>query len=159
MRPHEAIHDPAGVRVPEYHPDRPEVRQDWAQYYDTITEADAHAGERLRELEAAGLSDETIVFYWSDHGSGMPRNKRTAANTGLHVALIVYIPEQFKHLRPPEYEAGGQSDRLVAFVDFAPTLLSLAGIEAPDWMQGGAFLGSYRTLPQDVQFRLPRPHG
>lgn len=152
VRPHEAIHDPAGVRVPAYHPDRPEVRQDWAQYYDTITEADAHAGKRLQELDAAGLSEETIVFYWSDHGSGMPRNKRTAANTGLQVALIVYIPEKYKHLRPPEYQAGGRSDRLVAFVDFAPTILSLAGIEPPDWMQGGAFLGAHRTLPRTLNF-------
>ncbi len=144
VRPHEAIHDPAGVRVPDYHPDTPEVRQDWAQYYDTITEADSRAGERLRELEDAGLSEDTIIFYWSDHGSGMPRNKRFAANTGLHVALIVYIPERFKHLRPPDYRTGGASDRLVAFVDFAPTLLSLAGIEAPDWMQGDAFLGAFQ---------------
>jgi arylsulfatase A-like enzyme len=83
VRPHEAIHDPAGVRVPAYHPDTPEVRQDWAQYYDTITEADSRAGERLRELEDAGLSEDTIIFYWSDHGSGMPRNKRFAANTVL----------------------------------------------------------------------------
>lgn len=152
IRPHEAVHDPAGVRVPDYHPDRPEVRQDWAQYYDTINEADAHAGERLRELEAAGLNDDTIVFYWSDHGSGMPRNKRTAANTGLHVALVVHIPEKYQHLRPPEYEAGGRSDRLVAFVDFAPTLLSLAGIVPPDWMQGGAFLGGHQAAARTYNF-------
>ena len=141
VRPHRQIHDPAKVRIPAYHPDTPEVRQDWAQYYDTVTEADSDAGARLKELEEAGLAESTIVFYFADHGSGMPRNKRWPCNSGLHVPLIVYIPEMFRALRPPEYQAGGQSDRLVSFVDFAPTLLSLVGIEPPKWMQGHAFLG------------------
>jgi uncharacterized sulfatase len=140
-------HDPQEVRVPAYHPDTPTSRRDWAIYYDSVTRADAKAGERLRELEAAGLADSTIVFYWGDHGSGMPRSKRWPCNSGLHVPLIVHIPEAFAHLRPPEYEAGGVSERLVAFIDFAPTMLSLAGIEPPAWMQGHAFLGEYISDP------------
>jgi len=147
-RPHKQVHDPAKVRVPAYHPDTPEVRQDWAQYYDGVTEADADAGRRLAELEDAGLADETIVFYYADHGSGMPRNKRWPYNCGLQAPLVVYIPEKFKQLRPPEYRADGESERLVSFVDFAPTLLSLAGIEPPEWMQGHAFLGKYIAAPQ-----------
>jgi arylsulfatase A-like enzyme len=147
-RPHKAVHDPAKVRVPAYHPDTPEVRQDWAQYYDVVSEADADAGERLRELEEAGLAGETIVFYFADHGSGMPRNKRWPYNIGLQVPLVVYIPDKFKKLRPDDYVPGGKSDRLVSFVDFAPTVLSLAGIEPPTWMQGHAFLGTYATEPQ-----------
>jgi arylsulfatase A-like enzyme len=127
VRPHTQIHDPAKVRVPAYHPHTPEVRQDWAQYYDVVSEADADAGQRLRELEEAGLAESTIVFYFGDHGSGMPRCKRWPYNSGLHVPLVVYIPEQFKDLRPPEYTPGGKSDRLASFVDFAPTLLSLLG--------------------------------
>jgi uncharacterized sulfatase len=142
-RPHTQVHDPAKVRVPAYHPDTPEVRQDWAQYYDQVTEADADAGARLKELADAGLADDTIVFYYADHGSGMPRNKRWPYNSGLQVPLVVYIPEKFKELRPPEYKAGGASDRLVSFVDFAPTLLSLAGVQPPEWMQGYAFLGKF----------------
>lgn len=143
VRPHTAVHDPAKVRVPAYHPDTPEVRQDWAQYYDTVTEADTDAGARLAELAAAGLAEDTIVFYYADHGSGMPRSKRWPYNSGLQVPLVIYIPEKFKELRPPEYEAGGTSDRLVSFVDFAPTLLSLAGIQPPDWMQGFPFMGKF----------------
>lgn len=142
-RPHTAVHDPAKVRLPAYHPDTPEVRQDWAQYYDQVTAADADAGARLKELEEAGLADDTIVFYYADHGSGMPRNKRWPYNSGLQVPLIVYIPEKFKDLRPADYRAGGTSDRLVSFVDFAPTLLSLAGVKPPEWMQGSAFLGRF----------------
>jgi uncharacterized sulfatase len=147
-RPHVAVHDPAKVRVPAYHPDTPEVRQDWAQYYDGVSEADADAGERLRELEEAGLVEDTIVFYYADHGSGMPRNKRWPYNSGLQVPLVVFIPDKFKELRPPEYKAGGISDRLVSFVDFAPTLLSLAGVEPPETMQGYAFLGKFQKPPQ-----------
>src|SRR5262249_40513221 len=61
-RPHTPVHDPARVRVPAYHPDTPEVRQDWAQYYDQVSEADADAGERLKELDERGLVDAPIVF-------------------------------------------------------------------------------------------------
>lgn len=148
VRPHKAVHDPARVRIPAYHPDTPEVRQDWAQYYDVVTEADADAGARLKELEEAGLAEETIVFYFADHGSGMPRNKRSPCNSGLHVPLVIHIPEKFKDLRPADYVPGGTTDRLVSFVDFAPTLLSLVGIEPPSWMQGHAFLGKYSAPPQ-----------
>jgi len=147
-RPHQAVHDPARVRVPAYHPDTPEVRQDWAQYYDKITEMDARVGANLKELEEAGLADDTIIFYYGDHGSGMPRNKRWPYNSGLHVPLIVYIPEKFQELRSQDYMPGGRTDRLVSFVDLAPTLLSLAGIEPPAWMQGHAFLGRYEAAPQ-----------
>src|SRR5439155_3650351 len=147
LRPHKQIHDPAKVRLPAYHPDTPEVRQDWAQYYDIVTEADGDAGKRLAELEQAGLAEDTIVFYWADHGSGMPRSKRWPYNSGLRVPLVVYIPEKFKDLRPPEYKPGAQSDRLVSFVDFAPTLLSLARLQPPEWLQGRAFLGKFQKEP------------
>ena len=140
--------DPAAVRVPAYHPDTPEVRRDWARYYDAITEADSVAGKHLAELEQAGLAEDTIVFYWADHGSGMPRSKRWPCDSGLHVPLVVYFPAKWKHLAPKEYAPGSKSDRLVSFVDFAPTVLSLAGIKPPDWMQGFAFAGSFQTDPQ-----------
>jgi len=147
-RPHVQIHDPAKVRVPAYHPDTPEVRQDWAQYYDVVTEADADAGKHLKELDEAGLAEDTIVFYYADHGSGMPRSKRWPCDSGLHVPMVVYFPDKWKHLAPKEYKAGGKSGRLVSFVDLAPTLLSIAGVQPPDWMQGFAFAGKYQTEPQ-----------
>ena len=146
--PHTAIHDPAKVRVPAYHPDTPEVRQDWAQYYDKVTEADASAGERLKELAEAGLAEDTIVFYYADHGSGMSRNKRWPSNSGLQVPMVVYFPPKWQHLAPKEYAAGVKSDRLVSFVDLAPTLLSIIGVQPPEWMQGHAFAGKYQSEPQ-----------
>jgi hypothetical protein len=148
-RPHTPRHDPARVRVPAYHPDIPEVRRDWAQYYDKVSEADADAGRVLAELEADGLAEDTIVFYFGDHGSGMPRSKRWCHNSGLHVPLVIFIPEKFKHLRPKDYRAGGRSDQLISFVDFAPTVLSLAGVRPPDWMQGRAFLGGFAGKPHE----------
>ena len=151
-RPHKAIADPAKMRVPAYHPDTPEVRQDWAQYYDKVSEADADAGARLRELEQAGLAGDTIVFYYGDHGSGMPRSKRWPSNSGLHVPLVVYFPEKWRHLAPKEYQPGGKSDRLVSFVDLAPTMLSLAGVKPPGWMQGHAFAGPHQTAVQPFLF-------
>jgi arylsulfatase A-like enzyme len=135
--------DPAKVRVPAYHPDTPEVRADWAHYYDNLSKVDADAGEILRELEEAGLLEDTIVFYYADHGPGMPRSKRTPLNSGLQVPMIVWFPERWRHLAPPEYKAAGVSDRLVSFVDLAPTLLSLAGSSPSEWMQGHAFAGKH----------------
>ncbi|MCC5022831.1 MAG: hypothetical protein J6386_08575 [Candidatus Synoicihabitans palmerolidicus] len=77
----------------------------------------------------------------------MPSHKRNPNNPGLQVAFVVYIPEKFAHLRPDDYVAGGSSDRLVSFIDFAPTLLRLVGITPPAWMQGHAFLGEHITPP------------
>ncbi len=151
-RPHTLKHDMAKAPVPAYHPDTPEVRHDWAQYYDKVTEMDAQAGKRLDELKEAGLMDDTIIFFYGDHGSGMPRSKRWPYNSGLHVAMIVYVPEKFKHLAPKEYESGGVSERLVGFVDLAPTLLSIVGTRPPEWMQGYAAMGKYETEPQPYIF-------
>jgi uncharacterized sulfatase len=148
VRPHKAVHDPAKVHLPPYHPDAPEVRRDWAQYYDKVTEMDAEAGKLLAELTAAGLADDTIVFYYADHGCGMPRNKRSACNSGLHVPFLLYFPAKWRHLAPRDYVAGGSSDRLVSFVDVAPSLLSLVGIKPPAGMQGEPFLGPFATAPR-----------
>src|SRR5688572_30234887 len=151
-RPHKQIADPSKMRIPAYHPDTPEVRQDWAQYYDKVSEADADAGARLQEVEAAGLADDTIVFYYGDHGSGMPRSKRWPSNSGLHVPLVVHFPTKWRHLAPKEYQPGGKSDRLVSFVDLAPTVLSIAGVRPPTWMQGHAFAGPFQAELQPYVF-------
>ncbi|MEO8270426.1 MAG: sulfatase-like hydrolase/transferase, partial [Aureliella sp.] len=144
-RPHKAIHDPAQVTIPPYHPDTPEVRQDWAQYYDRITEMDREVGQILQQLQDDGLADSTIVFYYGDHGGGMPRGKRWLYQSGLRVPLIVHIPERFQFLLKEKVAAGSTSERLVSFVDFMPTLLSLVGERPAPVLQGKAFLGRYAT--------------
>jgi uncharacterized sulfatase len=142
-RPHKLVHDPAEVRIPAYHPDTPEVRHDWAQYYDNITDMDKQAGRVLDDLKKDGLDQDTIVFFYSDHGSGMPRSKRWPYNSGLGVPLMVHFPEKFRNLAPPEYQEGGITGRLISFVDLAPAVLSLAGIPKQPYHQGQAFLGRF----------------
>ncbi|HZO54443.1 MAG TPA: sulfatase-like hydrolase/transferase [Bryobacteraceae bacterium] len=151
-RPHEWKHDPAKVRVPAYHPDTPEVRQDWAQYYDNITTMDGLAGKVLAELKADGLDQDTIVFFYGDHGSGMPRSKRWPFNSGLNVSIVVHVPDKFKHLAPPEYKPGGTTDRMIGFVDLAPTLVSLAGMKPIAYHQGQAFMGPNATRPRPFNY-------
>lgn len=146
------FHDPEQAPIPAYHPDTPEVRKDWAQYYDRMTMMDQRAGRNLKDLADAGLADDTIVFYYGDHGSGMPRSKRWPYNSGLNVPLIVYVPEKWRHLAPRDYRPGGKSDRLVGFYDLAPTLLSLCGIEPPDHMHGRAFMGKHAAGEPTYQF-------
>ena len=150
--PHKLIHDPSKVPIPDYHPDHPGVRRDWTQYYDKISEMDVRVGDMLKELKNAGLENDTIVFYFLDHGSGMPRNKRTALFSGLNVPMIIYIPEKWNHLVLDDYIVVGKSERLISFVDLAPTLLSILGIRIPESMQGQPFMGKYKVSPPQYAY-------
>ncbi|MDR1491475.1 MAG: sulfatase-like hydrolase/transferase [Planctomycetaceae bacterium] len=137
--------DPSKTPIPPYHPDTPETRRNWTQYLERITQMDEQCGVRLKELEDAGLTDDTIVFFFGDHGSGVTRNKQTPLDCGLRVPFIIYIPEKFKNLTPKDYCSGKFSERLISFVDLAPTILSIARIKIPEYMQGKAFAGKYET--------------
>ncbi len=140
------FHDPGLAPIPPYHPDTAEVRRDWARYADMITFMDKQAAEILDQLEADGLADNTIVFFYSDHGAGMPRSKRWLYDSSIRVPLIIRFPERYQHLAPGP--PGSFTRRLVSFVDFAPTLLSLTGVEIPSHMQGRAFLGELAAAPR-----------
>ena len=144
----ELKHDPAKVKLPPYHPDTPEMRHDWAQYYDKVTLMDKRVGEFLEELAKDGLADDTIVFYYSDNGGVVARSKRYLYDTGIHVPLIIRFPKKYRHLAPSN--PGSRLDRLVSFIDFAPTLLSLAGVDIPGYFQGRAFAGTRQTKPREV---------
>jgi uncharacterized sulfatase len=142
----EERHDPARAPIPPYHPDTPEVRRDWARYADMITYMDKQAGAVLRELEEDGLDGETIVFYFSDHGAGMPRSKRWLYDSSTRVPLIVRFPRRLAEQAPGR--PGTATDRLVSFVDLAPTVLGLAGVDVPPHMQGTPFLGPRTGTPR-----------
>lgn len=144
-------HSPDEVPVPPHHPATPAMKHDWAQYYDKVEDMDAKIGEWLRELEEAGLADNTIVFYYGDHGGVVARSKRFVYETGTRVPFIVRIPEKYKHLFPSD-KPGDKIDRLISFVDLAPTLLSIAGIPVPAFMQGNAFLGNQKTPDPEYAF-------
>lgn len=142
-RPHVASHDPSKVTVPPYHPDTPEVRQDWAQYYDKISEMDLQVGEVLEQLKKDGLEESTIVFYFGDHGSGMPRSKRWLYQSGLRVPMIVHVPARYQDLVGKEYTVNSKNERLISFVDLVPTMLSIVGERPTENLQGNAFLGKH----------------
>ncbi len=140
----EQRHDPARANLPPYYPDTPVTRKDWARYYDIVTATDIRVAERLKELEEDGLADNTIVFFWGDHGRGLPRGKRWIYDSGIHVPLIVRWPGKV--------EPGSARDDLVSFIDLGPTLLSIAGVEIPSYMQGQAFLGDRAAPPREYIF-------
>jgi N-sulfoglucosamine sulfohydrolase len=144
-------HDPAEVVLPPYHPDTPEMRHDWAQYYDMIEDMDAWVGKLLNELEENGLAENTIVMYYGDNGGILARSKRFMYETGTQIPLIIRIPEKYKYLYPSK-NPGDKVDRLVNFVDLLPTLLSIAGVPVPDYIQGNAFLGKQKTKDPEYVF-------
>ncbi|MBN1510336.1 MAG: sulfatase-like hydrolase/transferase [Sedimentisphaerales bacterium] len=149
-------HDPARAQLPPYYPDTPAVRQDWAQYYDLITLMDKQVKEVLDQLEQDGLAEDTIVWFWGDHGRGLPRAKRWIYDSGIRVPLIIRVPQKWRKLAakdsPDAVKPGAVNDDLIAFLDFAPTMLSLAGVEIPRHMQGRAFLGSQKAKPREYIF-------
>ncbi|WP_186758113.1 sulfatase family protein [Echinicola salinicaeni] len=144
-------HEPSKVKLPPYHPDTPEMRHDWAQYYDKIEDMDQWLGAKLQELEESGLAENTIVFYFGDHGGVLGRSKRYVYESGTRVPLIIKIPKKYQYLFPAAH-VGDQVERLVSFVDLAPTMMSLAGRDIPNWMQGKAFLGDQRTEEPDFAY-------
>ena len=129
--------DPARIQVPPIYPDTEIVRKDLARNYTNIMRMDEQVGKVLKELEEDDLLDKTIIFFYSDHGSGLPFYKRELYDRGLRVPMIIRYPDKAM--------AGTWNDDLVSFVDFAPTALSLAGVPIPKHMQGQAFLGEQKA--------------
>ena len=144
------IHDPKKAPLPPYYVDTPVVRKSVARFYDCVTAMDKEVGAILEQLEKDGQADNTIVFFYSDHGSGMPRHKRALLDSGMHVPLMIRFPDKWKHLAPGK--PGSTIDRLVSFVDFGPTVLSVAGIDVPQAMQGVPFLGKQEGKPRKMVF-------
>lgn len=142
--------DTASQSLPPYYPNTPVVREDWARYYDVITAMDRWVGEQLKELEEAGLAEDTIVIYWSDHGVGLPRAKRWLYDSGMKVPLIVHVPQKYAGFATQPN--GTVNDELVSLIDLGPTVLNLAGLDVPDHMQGRAFLGADLSPQRDYVY-------
>jgi N-sulfoglucosamine sulfohydrolase len=136
--------DPNSVKVPPYYPDNEIVRKNLAKMYDNIAVLDSVVGTMLAELDREGELDNTIIFFWGDHGDGLPRAKRWLYDSGLNIPLIIKFPDKYK--------AGTVDDNLISSIDFGPTVLSLAGITVPAHMQGIPFLGSQTGTPRDAVF-------
>lgn len=133
--------DPASVTLPAWLPNLPALRDDRAWHLDWVEKMDRRVGDILAELKGTGEADNTIVFFFSDHGGCYPGGKGFAWDYGFRVPLITYFPPKWAHLAPIGTKAGSTCDRLVSFLDFGPTALSLAGAPAPDYFQGLPFAG------------------
>ncbi|KCZ57343.1 hypothetical protein HY29_01050 [Hyphomonas beringensis] len=140
----ERVTDPAAVIVPPWLPDTEEVREEIATQYDNITFTEKKLAQLLSDLEREGLADSTFVIVTTDHGDGFPRAKRSIYDSGIKVPMMIRFPGG-------NY-AGEVRDEMISFVDFAPTLLSLAGAPVPDWLQGKNFLGDNREDPNQYIF-------
>lgn len=128
--------DPEKVDVPPYLLDTKLSREIIARHYSNIELMDTRVGEIISELKADGLYEETIIFFYSDHGGPLPREKREVFDSGIHVPLVV---------KPIQQDSPKVDSRLISFVDLAPTILSLAGMRAPEYMHGQAFMGPFEA--------------
>lgn len=143
--------DPSKLELPPHVPDIPEIRSDYAFHMEGSLDMDKWVAIFLKDLREQGLDEDTIVFFFSDHGGCLPRGKGFLYETGTRVPLIVYFPEKWKHLANGQ---SGRTDRIVGLPDLGPTVLSLAGVQPPGTMQGKAFLGSFEAAPKKYEFGL-----
>lgn len=138
------------LTLPSYGPDLPEVRSDYAGHLEAVQDVDTWLGFFLKDLKDKGLDDNTIIFFFSDHGGCVPRGKGYLYESGLKVPLIAYFPEKWKHLANGK---SGKDNSLVNFTDLGPTVLSLAGVKPTKNMQGKAIFGEYASKEErKVQF-------
>ena len=136
--------DPKNVPLPPYFPDTETVRNDVARNYSNIELLDSMVGDLIKELKSDKLLDNTYIFFFSDHGGPLPRGKRSHYESGLKVPMII---------RNPYDISSRYIDDPISFVDLAPTMLSIAGIEIPDHFQGRAFMGDKKsTEPREFIF-------
>ncbi len=132
-------HDPGKVKLAPYHPDTPTLRYTHARYLDNIVKIDEVVGRVVAELKEDDLLEDTFIFYFGDHGGVLPRSKGYAYESGLHVPLVVRVPDNFRHL--VKERTGSREKGFVEFIDFGPTVLNLAGADIPEKIDGQPFLG------------------
>lgn len=145
-----AKHDPEKVPIPPYHPRTYEMKRDWAKYYDCVELMDQEIGVMMDKLKNDGFLENTIIFYFSDHGGVLARSKRFVFESGLRVPVLLHVPEKYKHLI--SYNMGTSTDDVVSFIDFAPTVLTLAGAEHPEYLQGESFAGKKSDSEKEYAF-------
>lgn len=142
---------PDMVAIPPFLPDTPAIRQDFASYYNLMEKMDGELAQRIAELEADGLAEDTIIFHYSDNGGVLPRSKRYCYEDGLACEMVVYAPPKWRHLLP--VAPGRKVTSPVSFIDLAPTVLALAGVAQPAQMVGKPFLGP-RAAPKTYAFGM-----
>lgn len=148
----EQRHDPAAVTLPAWLPDTPAVRREWARNHDMISAMDVQVRTLLAQLEEDGLADDTIVMFYTDHGAGLPRAKQFNFEAGLHVPLIVRVPEKWRSRMTGQ--PGAVDSRLVSLIDLAPSLLSFLQLPVPEVMQGHDVLNATHPDPNHYIYSI-----
>jgi arylsulfatase A-like enzyme len=137
--------------IPPFYRDSPEMRKQMARVYNSLTKTNIEFQDIYNRLVKEGLLENTIIFSFADHGEGMPRMKTNGIGLGHRVPFTIWFPEKYKHLSP--WGQGGiVTEEMIDFVDLAPTVLALAGVEIPSYMKGRVLLGEQRTPPRDCLF-------
>ncbi len=128
--------DPKDVKLPPYYPDDPDIRADWARYLNSVVNTDIELGQIMKRLTDEGIADDTIVFFWTDHGISHIRGKQFLYDEGIRVPLIVWGPGIGK---------GVVRQDLVEHIDIPTTSFALAGLDVPSHLQGRSlFASDYR---------------
>lgn len=146
LDPAERVSDQA-FDVPPFYRDSPEMRKQLARVYNSLKLTDKKIGDLLDRLQQDNLTDSTIIFFFADHGEGIPRGKTNGINLGYRVPFVIWFPPMYRHLSP--WGTGVVSDELVSFEDLAPTLISLCGGQVPDHMEGRVLVGPQRDAPPE----------
>ena len=135
----ETTTDPESVKLADYFPNTAKFRYTHARYHDRMAVIDEIVGSTISKLKEDGLLEDTFVFYFGDHGGVLPRGKGYIYESGLHVPLVVRVPDKWQHLI--DRENGSRAPGFVSFIDFGPTVLNLAEVKVPEQMDGIPFLG------------------
>lgn len=140
------------VKIPGYHFDSKEAREIWGQYHEKMTSLDRMFGETIDKLKEQGRYENTLLLIVGDNGHGIPEGKINLWDEGVHVPMLLHVPKAYENqLQIKQDEYGGYCERMVTFVDFAATFLSVAGADIPTHMEGKPFLGPYRVQnPKEV---------
>ena len=142
--------DPARVTLPPIYPDHPVARADWAQYLDSASELDRKIGRILKQLEADGLADDTIILFTGDHGQAQVRGKQFVYDDGLRIPFIVRWAKNFP--APKDFKAGTVGDQIMEAIDIPATLIDIAGAQKPAAMQGRILFGEHAEAARAFAF-------
>jgi len=142
--------DPAQITLPPIYPDHPVARADWAEYLDSASELDRKIGRILKQLEADGLADDTIILFMGDHGQAQVRGKQFVYDDGLRIPFIVRWAKNFP--APRGFKAGTVSDQIMEAIDIPATLIDIAGAPKPTAMQGRILFGEHAGVARAFAF-------
>ncbi|MEA1876641.1 MAG: sulfatase [Bacteroidota bacterium] len=134
------------IEVPPFYLDSPEMRKHLVRVHNSLNLTDIEIGLLVDSLRQNGLLESTIIFFFADHGEGIPKGKTNPTGMGFKVPFFIWFPEQYKHLSP--WPLGRITNELISFEDLPPTVLSLAGSQIPEYMTGRPFLGNSRIEPR-----------